>query len=914
MRKRQTWLGLPVLAALAIGSLFLAEPARANDYSGNCANYPGTYDGTGNVTINDSNCTLSQDISAGGSVTITATGGIDTAGFSITSGSATDLILSAGGNITANNLTAGGNLRAVTSSGTINVTGNILSNAYGLNGNIWLTATGNIFANSISTNGGSGTGGVQIDANTSGTNTPFTIGSSTANGIGTSVNTSNTTGGGTAPGFIHGGVFITNGNASSTGGITVSSMAAIQVNASASRSGLIILNAQNGTLSFPAGTLNSNGAAGQGAGYILLMAKKIATVDGTILSASQDYTASGTSHGVTLAAATVTVAGANGLVISADGNGITGSTATAYATLAPVGSFSVTSNNDLATLTWTTNSSNFYNVNAGVTVSGAAPLKMTADGNYGRVSITGHPVNFTNKSVILQSQAATDHAVYLAYYGAVTNSLGFGFNTTSTVTVDVSAVKRAGDTTARGGDIVSTGDQLVFNATTTKFVANGPTAGDGDGGTIYVGGSSAAIKTTSKVTFTANAASAGTGNAQASAVGGTGPKAIQFFPGSVNLDIGSAAGQYLFSAKGGSTGGDGGTILIASYPVNIKTANAINASAIAGNGNGGEIYFYSYIQSFDAAATMTAIGKGTGKGGKFTAYYQAPVGGLNVNTILKVDGGNSLRTVAENDFGRITLNNTPCQQRTTGTTSWPITYWNCVSPDGSTTNEQSAYQAAQKLHVNMKTGLNTQKVQMYLFNDVTKFTAFHGVGPQDTTGVSGYSDLNLKVSGAFKFELYSNGNTNISPYYSGTMIHELGHQLDENVWGIASQNNATWLAANADATTAFDDPALPPPAVNNCPTVVDADRVDPSVGLPAICSLFDGLPAGEQFLTNTVGLSTYGGVPATDKSERFVRAFAMAYNRKYPTFVKMQTYNKKFDARVPKEQQYMDQMIVNGQP
>jgi len=46
------WLGLAIAPAL-LALLSVASPAYANDYTSTCAAYPGTYDGTGNVIIND---------------------------------------------------------------------------------------------------------------------------------------------------------------------------------------------------------------------------------------------------------------------------------------------------------------------------------------------------------------------------------------------------------------------------------------------------------------------------------------------------------------------------------------------------------------------------------------------------------------------------------------------------------------------------------------------------------------------------------------------------------------------------------------------------------------------------------------------------------------------------------------------
>lgn len=559
---KKRWLGLAFAPAL-FALIGFASPASA--YT--CANVPASV--SGDLIISESgNCTISHDV--------TVTNG----NIQITSGAA----------ISAQALTTTGG------------------------GNILLTATGNVGTNSLTTGDGANTGGIEINANTGGGGGVFNIGAGGANGVNGVLNTSNTSGGGTAPGFIHGGIFITNGNSGSMGGITVSSMSAIQVKASASRSGIINLNAQNGTLTLPAGTLDSIGAAGQGGGSITLLAKTLATGNGTIISASQDYTASGTSHGVTIAAQTVTVTG-TGLKIQGDGNGITGSPSTAFATLAPQGSFTLSSNGDVHNLLWTINSSNFFYVDAGVTVSGSAPFTMTANGNYGRVSVTGHPVTFSNKAVTLQSKAATSHEVIIGYNGTLTNTLGVGLNGTGTATLDVSAVKRTGDTTANGGSIQLYGDNMTFNSPTLKFLANGPTSGNGDGGTVYINSKSAKLKVTSKATISANAASAaaGTGNANANA--------IQLFPGAATVEIGNDAGQYVLSATGGKKSGNGGTIYVNPFPGDVNVHNSlattipINASAIGTTGNGGTIRLIGNTNvTFAGTALAIKADGGTQKG------------------------------------------------------------------------------------------------------------------------------------------------------------------------------------------------------------------------------------------------------------------------------------------------------------
>lgn len=568
------WLRLAIAPALCMLALIGAPSKALADYTGNCAGLPASVQG--NININEAgNCTISQAVTATGNIKITS-----------------------GGAINAKDLT---------------------SNLGNLNGNMLLTATGNIATGNLSTNGGTSYGAIEIKANTGGAGVPFIIGGvGNANGVNGSLNTSNTTGGGTDPNFLRGGIFITNGNSGSMAGITVTSMSNILVTSSGARSGIIILNAQNGNISLPTGSLSADGAAGQGAGYILLMAKNIVTVSGTIISASQDYTAGGTSHGVILAAQTVTVAGTGGLVVNANGNGISGNPATAFATLAPPGTFSVSSNGDYQNLLWTTNTTNYFAVDAPVTVSGAAPFTMTANGNYGRVSATAHPLTFTNKAVTLQSTAATSHDIIVGFNGTLNNTLGIGLNGTGTATIDVTGIKRTGDTVVTGGNIQLYGDNMTFNAPTVKITANGPTSGNGDGGTVYINSTSAKLKTTSKASISANAASAAAGTGNAS------QNAIIFYPGNATVEIGNDAGQIAFTATGGKKSGNGGNITVNPNPGDVNVHNTlttttpVTVSAIGTTGNGGKINLIGTNVSF--AGTALALkadgGSSSGNGGE----------------------------------------------------------------------------------------------------------------------------------------------------------------------------------------------------------------------------------------------------------------------------------------------------------
>ncbi|MBX9939875.1 MAG: hypothetical protein K2Y32_11510 [Candidatus Obscuribacterales bacterium] len=668
MKPRKRWLGL-VAAPFALALLAFAQPALANTFNGTCAQYPGNYDGNGDVNINNTGaCTLpavtsntgsvhitssgaitSQAISAAGEITIySASGNVGTQ--ALTSGNSSNVeVIADGGNISTGVVSASGNMRAIAQSGTILISGNLTSNVGGNGGNIILQAGGTVRAGAISTNGGAKTGGVQIDAQMNGGNTLFRIGNNATNGV-TSINTSNVSGGGNAVNFVSGGLQITNGNSNSTGGITVTAMSAINVVSSASRSGIINLNAQNGTLTLPGGTLNASGPAGQGAGYIALLAKTITTANGTIIKASQTTAAGSTNHGVVISAETVNVAGASGLQVLADGNGLAGNIG--YVSLLPKGAATLTSNNDFSNILWTLNTTNQLSTNAGLTVAGAgAPLTVSANGNNTQVTVSGYPINFNNGPVTLRAKggSADTHRILIQYTGAFNNTNGLTFGGNGAVTLDTSGTSN-GDSAGNiyvlvdqmsiastvpsftvsanglaagtgalvqiqptkvvtvaspavsisangaGGNITfapwtgtASGDVAITSAT-FDLNANARASGNGNAGTIYFAATNTNIGASSKLKFSSVGPTSGTGN------GGN----ITVFPGALTggtLKLGTNNGNLQVLANAGSTGGDGGTVNVNPYPapngnISIETANAVSAAASTGasaNSKGGSV-------------------------------------------------------------------------------------------------------------------------------------------------------------------------------------------------------------------------------------------------------------------------------------------------------------------------------------
>jgi hypothetical protein len=453
----------------------------------------------------------------------------------------------------------------------------------------------------------------------------------------------------------------------------------------------------------------------------------------------------------------------------------------------------------------------------------------------------------------------------------------------------------------QNGGTVTINSKTSLNANTVNGKITADSTGAERGGTVKIIGSSSFMNATLPSVSAKN--NAGTGD------GGTidiSQLTMLTVNGTLTVNAGTAA----------DSDGNGGTINIHDNGTVIVNSTTFTASGY-GDGDGGNITLGSVtpIDISTAIINAQAGTSGSGDGGKVTINgATGPVGlPLQVNSIIMVDGGSGLLSAAENDFGRIQINSTTCQQRTTGLAPWPKTYWNCQHPDGSTPADKTLYTGANKLHATMKTALATAKIQIYIMRDVDAFKDYHNVGPASNVGVFGYSYEASRVSAAFFDTLPSTGTPTASALYSGDIIHEMSHQLNYWSWGHQDNVNATWLTAYNNANTAFDAPGLPPPATNNCPTVVDIDRLATTQPGGAICSKFDG-SSGNPFLKNSDGDNKFGDTTFLNTEERFARAFADAYSRAFASNVFVDQYVTDVLARLPLERTYMDTVLANGAP
>ena len=740
---------------------------------------------SGTVTHNGGTATSAALLSSNGLMVINSNGLLTITG--TTKSPKNNLRLLAKSDLKADAVSAGAHLQVLSTNGKVNLTSTVDTNTNATGGNALIQAFANVATGTINTHGAAFNGAIEIDANTgSATATPFVIGGTgNANGVNGQILNNSTTAGGTDLVYVKQGFFLTNGNASATGGIQVTNSTDIQTLASASKAGAILLDARLGPLTLPVAagsTLSVNGfGSTQPAGQIFLLAGTVNFGVNTLVSASQGQSVIGNSHGVTIAAQTVNHQG--GLGILADGSGA-GPTFPAYSYIFPLGSVKFTYNNsDYTNLTITPDISGVQGTNKPVSIVGAggSTLLMSANGNDSAVNIRGNGVTVIGGNITLRAKGRTNHSIVLQDTVANDTS-GLILGTASTnVFLDATGDGAAGGTaTVTGGDIKINFDQLTYNAAGYTIDASGPASGDGAGGTIYVASRLASTVNSALVNLIADGPGSGQGNA---ATGSR--KAIQFYPGPVNVTFGNTfgAGQYSLSAKGGTSGGNGGDIVTSSFPVTLDAPKAIDASARASatnSGDGGSITINSVINTpITLGVTVEATGKGTGKGGTFTAPFVFSA--FDYRGVVKVDGGDSSDVTTID--GKMVINGVTCGQWKIGigpgpgNTSWPRTFWDCVNPTAPTTFDNVPASFANDPVLNaIKPAFETNAVQLYVFNNQVDFEAFF----KTTIGVqaAGYTDKlgpgNQIYSSVFE---NANGSPLTTKNLTEVTAHELGHAI-----------------------------------------------------------------------------------------------------------------------------------------
>lgn len=456
---------------------------------------------------------------------------------------------------------------------------------------------------------GSWAGGVFIKTNRTGGADEFIIGGTdNTNGVNGAITTDTVDGGSTDPStFSHGNVYITN---EGTGGITLTNATDISVKGTNSKSGGITLDAKDGDIKLPAGTLSADGSTGNGGSGIQLLAATIDTEDGTIISASDDGQA-GKQKLIQIAADEIKIKGTSGLTLKADGDGNMAYPSTVQ--ILPKDSVTLTAvDSDPAWFYYYYQIPNGEFNNPGeVDLAGStsAPLTISANGSHSRVVASAYPLKFNTGETKIEAKGVENHTIQLIRYGASGN------------------------------------DGLQFNGGDVTIDASGESGEDSDGGYIELSIDRVLRSNTGKVTIKADGADGGNGGQ------------IVFNPGTTDVKVGTGNEEFSFSAKGGTNDGDGGTVQLMGWSSSIEvrdagqTSTSVDVSAPGSAGDGGEIDIVAYGSnglSFDGTASFLKAdsGSSSGNGGRITVLCSnAPLtidtgtaGAVSLSAISNGDG------------------------------------------------------------------------------------------------------------------------------------------------------------------------------------------------------------------------------------------------------------------------------------
>lgn len=465
--------------------------------------------------------------------------------------------------------------------------------------NLQFYCDGDIKTGSITIDNSQGNwaGGLCIKTNRSGSSSEFIIGgSSNSNGVNGQIITDTVSGGSTdSTSYSYGCVYISNGG---TGGITLTNAGDISVKGTSSRSGGITLDAGDGDISLPAGTLSADGTGDHGGSFIQLFADTIETEDGTVISAS-DNGQSGQQKLVQIAANTVNLTGSTGLTIRSDGDGNAANPTSLQ--ILPKDSIVLDDNDSITYFYyWFTAEDNYWNGADSVEFAGSAtaPLNISSNGSHNRVYASAYPLTFNTGETNIECKGEEDHQIDIVRFQA-SGSAG-----------------------------------LVFNGDDVTIDASGPDTGSGDGGQISINIDYISRSSTGKVTVKADGKGDGDGGH------------IIFYPGAVSsaVQLGLNDEQFAFSAKGGSTSGNGGQVELWGWSASIAvydaglTSTPINVSAPGTDGDGGQIDIVAYGSNgltFDGTASYIKAdsGSSSGNGGRITI--------LASNAPITIDTGSS---------------------------------------------------------------------------------------------------------------------------------------------------------------------------------------------------------------------------------------------------------------------------------
>lgn len=174
-----------------------------------------------------------------------------------------------------------------------------------------------------------------------------------------------------------------------------------------------------------------------------------------------------------------------------------------------------------------------------------------------------------------------------------------------------------------------------------------------------------------------------------------------------------------------------------------------------------------------------------------------------------------------------------------GVNQFPQKVWECNKPWWAGAGDIDFSSASRNLHQNHQNLLTNNAIKMYSTQSIDDFVTFDGFVTPSRFGILGAANKVSKRTGIFIERINApvppsttETRTNVTSTYSGTVTHELGHQLDK-IWGDWSQSVGTTWRTKLNADIA----ALNSGGHATCAAKIDADRQDPQVGLPPVCNL-----------------------------------------------------------------------------
>lgn len=629
-----------IAAVMAVGCMVFCLPALAHaEYrSYKCSEAPSEV--AGNVVIGEkgeSTCTISHGVKASGNIQINSEGSITvdgelnseaevaavagtattidgpinaTQGIFVDSGTDTKIegaiVVSGYGDVDfesgqsteiESGITASHNV-FMHSGENIKVNEEIRANTADESGDVLISAQNLVSTNTISTKGSKSYGVIEIRAQQNGSNEPFLVGGAGSNGVNGSLITTTATGNPDEPAFDAAGVYIENGTEASTGGIKVEKGSAINITATASKTGAIGLNAQNGKLTLPPEAISASGSPGYQAGNVYLRAKEVVASGGAIVTANQEASVAGDCHFVLISAAKISYGG-TGLELTANGNG--------YSKTAECGrgSVDVLPQNSFDFSIEEPNISIHNERSTGsLSLSGTGALKVSANGNLDNVEIIGNELTLgsTNTSATTVSSNGNGNSVRIAsepFLGGEKNKLTLN---AGPVTVEANGPSSE---SGEGGKIYIEGTVDTVKSSSFSATANGTSTGAG--GMVRLSGTESSFSASVKGSVTANGGTSGNGGS------------VEWYPGKANVKLGTTSGYLEFAATGGSTEGNGGKIYVKPEgKVTVKGSSAVKVSA-SGKGSGGSLEILANELAFSGASTtVSANAKSKGNGGDIT--------------------------------------------------------------------------------------------------------------------------------------------------------------------------------------------------------------------------------------------------------------------------------------------------------